>query len=69
MPDINFIKQRIAVYAGREIDPNSDIQVKSILYNMGIKLPQKRDLNESLNSSNNEHEIISLISRYRNLTR
>lgn len=69
MPDINFIRQRIAVYAGKEIDPNADLQVKDVLYKLGIKLPQRNNLNESLNSCNSEHEIIDLINRYRRLTK
>jgi len=66
--DKAFILQRICIYAGRQIDPNSDLQVKDVFNNvLGIKLPQRRTLNESLAAANNEHEIIGLIEKYRNI--
>lgn len=68
MADLNFIRQRIAIYGGKDIDPNADLQVKDLLMNMGIRLPQRRDLNDSLQSCNEEHEVIKLISKYRKLS-
>jgi len=66
--DKAFILQRICIYAGKQIDPNSDLQVKDVFNNvLGIKLPQRRTLNESLAAANNEHEIIGLIEKYRNI--
>jgi len=63
-----FILQRICIYAGKQIDPNSDIQVKEVLNSvLGIKLPQRRTLNESLAIANNEHDIIGLLMKYRNV--
>ena len=68
MTDKAFILQRICIYAGKQIDPNSDLQVKDVFNNvLGIKLPQRRTLNESLAAANNEHEIIDLIKKYRNI--
>lgn len=69
MADSNFIKQRIAVYAGKEIDPSADLQVKDVLNNLGIKIPQRSNLDDALKSTNEEHEIIELIIRYRKLKR
>ena len=68
MTDKAFILQRICIFAGKQIDPNSDLQVKDVFNNvLGIKLPQRRTLNESLAAANNEHEIIGLIEKYRNI--
>jgi hypothetical protein len=68
MADRNFIKQRIDIFAGKPVDPNSDIQVKEALYNLNIKLPQKNLLDDSLNAANDSHEIIRLIIQYRKLS-
>lgn len=66
MADKHFILQRICIYVGKEIDPKSDIQVKEALNTvLGIKLPQKRTLDESLSAANSEHEVINLILKYR----
>ncbi len=63
MVDKSYILQRICIYAGKQIDPNSDLQVKDVFYNvLGIKLPQRRTLNESLAAANEEHEIIDITS-------
>ncbi len=68
MVDKAFILQRICIYAGKQIDPNSDLQVKDVFNNvLGIKLPQRRTFNESLSVANDEHEIIDLIIKYRNI--
>jgi hypothetical protein len=67
--DKAFILQRICIYAGKQIDPNSDLQVKDVFNNvLGIKLPQRRTLNESLEAANHEHEIIGLITKNRNIS-
>jgi DNA polymerase I-like protein with 3'-5' exonuclease and polymerase domains len=68
MADRNFIKQRIDIFAGKPINPNSDIQVKEALYNLDIKLPQKNLLDDALIAANNSHEIIRLILQYRKLS-
>ena len=67
MVDKNYIKQRIDIFANKPIDPNSDLQVKSALLGLNIKLPQKNNLNDSLNASNDKHEIVSLIIQYRKM--
>lgn len=62
----DFIYQRICIFSGTEIDPNSDEQVTNVLRErFNIHLPQRRTLDESLASSGSEHEIISLIIKYR----
>lgn len=62
----DFILQRICIFSGKEIDPNSEEQVINILRDkFNIHLPQRRTLNESLTSSCSEHEIINLILQYR----
>ena len=63
--DKNYLKQRIAIFAKQPIDPNSDLQVKSALLGLDIKLPQKRDFNDALNACNDEHEFVRLIKQYR----
>ncbi len=61
-----FILQRICIFSGTEIDPNAEEQVINILKEkFNIQLPQRRTLNESLESSGSSHEIISLILQYR----
>ena len=67
MVDKSYIKQRINIFANQPIDPNSDLQVKRALLGLGIKLPQKNNLNDSLNASNDKHEIVSLIIQYRKM--
>ena len=68
MADRNFIKQRIDIFAGKPIDPSSDLQVKEALYNLNIKLPQKNLLDDALSAANDGHEIIRLIIQYRKLS-
>lgn len=66
--DKAFILQRICIYAGKQIDPNSDFQVKDVLSSeLGIKLPQKQTLDDSLAATNSDHEIVGLIIKYRNI--
>lgn len=61
-----FILQRICIFSGTEIDPNAEQQVINILKEkFNIQLPQRRTLNESLESSGSSHEIVSLILQYR----
>ena len=62
----DFILQRICIFSGKEIDPNSEEQVINILRDkFNIHLPQRRTLDESLSSSGSVHEIVNLILRYR----
>ena len=61
-----FIKQRISVFAGIDVDPDIDTQVIDVLRRkFNIYLPQRPTLNESLNAAISDHEIISLITEYR----
>ena len=68
MADKKYIKQRIDIFANQPIDPNSDLQVKSALLGLNIKLPQKNNLTDSLNASNENHEFVKLIKQYRNMS-
>jgi DNA polymerase I-like protein with 3'-5' exonuclease and polymerase domains len=66
MDSKEFIHKRICIYAGKDIDPNSDEQVGDVLRSkFNIHLPQRRSMNESLTSAISDHEIISLILKYR----
>ena len=66
MDSKEFVHKRICIYAGRDIDPNSDEQVEDILRSkFNILLPQRKLMNESLSSATSDHEIISLILKYR----
>ena len=66
MDSKEFIHKRICIYAGKDIDPNSDEQVGDILRSkFNIHLPQRRSMSESLTSAISDHEIISLILKYR----
>lgn len=61
-----FILQRIHIFAGRDVDPNSDTDVKEMLRSkFNIHLPQRQTMNESLSASINDHEILRLILQYR----
>ena len=61
-----FLKKRISVFAGKEIDPDADEQVQTLLnHKFNIKLPQRVSLNESLKSCISDHEIITLLIQYR----
>lgn len=65
-----FILQRICIYAGKEIDPNSDEQVKRVLQSkFNIFLPQRQTMDESLAAATNDHEIIGLILKYRSMSK
>jgi len=66
MDSKEFVHKRICIYAGIDIDPNSDEQVEDILRSkFNIHLPQRKSMNESLTSATSDHEIISLILKYR----
>ena len=68
MTNKEFILQRICIYAGKKIDPNSDKQVEDILPNkFNIHLPQRRSMNESLDAAIGDHEILDLIKKYRTM--
>lgn len=61
-----FLLQRICVYAGGEMDPNSDKQVEEMLRRkFNIHLPQRPSMNESLASTISDHEILGLLLEYR----
>ena len=66
MDSKEFIHKRICIYAGRDIDPNSDEKVEDVLRSkFNIYLPQRKSMNESLASAKSDHEIIGLILKYR----
>ena len=66
MPNKEFIHKRICIFAGADLDPSVDESVVSILRSQfNIHLPQRASLDESLKSSNSDHEIIELILQYR----
>jgi DNA polymerase I-like protein with 3'-5' exonuclease and polymerase domains len=69
MASKEFISQRIAVYAGKPIDPDSDKQVEEMLRSkFNIHLPQRRSMNESLSAAISDHEILKLLIEYRLMT-
>lgn len=61
----DYIQQRINIFAGKPINPASDLQVKDALLGLKIKLPQKTNLDDALDACNDDHEIIGLIIRFR----
>ena len=66
MDSKEFVYKRICIYAGRDIDPNSDEQVEDILHSkFNIHLPHRKSMNESLTSATSDHKIIGLILKYR----
>lgn len=68
MASKEFIGQRICIYAGQPIDPNSDTQIEEMLLRkFNIHLPQRRSMNESLIAAISTHEILSLIIQYRTM--
>jgi DNA polymerase I-like protein with 3'-5' exonuclease and polymerase domains len=68
MASKEFIHQRICIYAGQKLDPDSDMQVEEILLRkFNIHLPQRRSMNESLIAAISNHEILSLIIQYRTM--
>lgn len=68
MANKDFILQRIRIFAGMEIDPGVDEQVDELLKGkFDIMLPQRRSLNESLEASTSDHDIVALILKYRTM--
>ncbi|TNE94333.1 MAG: hypothetical protein EP324_01970 [Gammaproteobacteria bacterium] len=68
MNNKEFLRKRICIFSGKDIDPDSDEQVENILRDkFNIYLPQRNSLNSSLNSTASDHEIIGLILQYRTL--
>ena len=68
MANKEFISRRINIYAGREIDLDSDKEIQEMLRTkFNIHLPQRQTMNESLGAAINDHEILSLILQYRSL--
>lgn len=66
MVNKEFISRRINIYAGREIDPNSDKDVQEMLRSkFNIHLPQRQTMNESLSAAIHDHEILRLLLQYR----
>ena len=66
MDSKELVHKRICIFAGRDIDPDSDEQVQDVLRSkFNIYLPQRRSMDESLSSANSDHEIIGLILKYR----
>jgi len=69
MDNKEFIHKRICIFAGKSIDPNSDAQVEDILRcKFNIYLPQRKSMFDSLTSTKSDHEIISLILKYRSMS-
>jgi len=61
-----FIRQRIAIFAGMDIDPAIDSQVIEVLQRkFNILLPQRPNLNEALEVVAKDHELIGLLLQYR----
>jgi len=66
MANKDFILQRISIFAGKEIDPNADEEVDELLKEkFEIMLPQRRSMNESLEASTSDHDVVALILKYR----
>lgn len=63
-----FILQRICIFAGKELDPDSDEQVNEVLRSkFNILLPQRRSMIEAMEAVASDHEIIGLIIQYRSM--
>jgi DNA polymerase I-like protein with 3'-5' exonuclease and polymerase domains len=70
MSDKAFVLQRIRIFAGKDIDPNSDKEVENMLRTkFNIHLPQRSSMEQSLSATTSDHEILSLITQYRNMSR
>jgi hypothetical protein len=64
----DYLRQRIAIFAGEDIDPTDDPKVAKMLRaKFNVFLPQRRSLDESLAACICDHEIISLIAQYRSV--
>ncbi len=69
MDSKEFVHKRIRIYAGKNIDPNSDEQVEDILrFKFNIHLPQRNSMDEALASATSDHEMIGLILKYRTMS-
>ncbi len=69
MDSKEFVHKRICIYAGKNIDPNSDEQVEDILrFKFNIHLPQRNSMDEALASATSDHEMIGLILKYRTMS-
>lgn len=61
-----FLHQRICIYAGATLDPDSDEEVAAMLRRkFNVNLPQRSSLEAALKAATSEHEIIALILKYR----
>ena len=68
MPKKEYILQRICIYVDKDFDPMIDQQVLEVLRaKFNIHLPQRTSLNESLESTASDHEIVGLILKYRTM--
>ncbi len=66
MTDKHFLLQRINNFSGQEFDPGSDEQVEDILRRkFSVYLPQRQSFDDRLANTTCDHEIISLIKKYR----
>lgn len=66
MSNKEFIHQRICIYADKDFDPAVDVQVEEVLRSkFNIHLPQRKSMDESLESATSDHGIIELILQYR----
>ena len=64
MTDKELIFQRICAYTG-EIDVSSDQKVVEVLRDkFNIRLPQRKNIVESLKASVSDHEILDLLISY-----
>ena len=68
MADKDFMRQRIIAYAGRPMDPDSDVEVQALLrQKFNIHLPQRASFLDSLVSAASTHELLDLLIEYRKL--
>ena len=63
-----FLHTRICNFLGKVVDLNLDSELEVALREqLNIRLPQRANMNESLSSSNSDHEIIGLLLQYRTM--
>ena len=66
MIDKAFLRQKIAVFFGEDIDPDMDQEVITLLRTkLNIRLPQRTQLNAALQASASTHAVIELLLEYR----
>jgi hypothetical protein len=66
MIDKTFLRQKIALFFGEDIDPDKDEQVVAMLRSkFNIRLPQRTQLNAALQASASTHAVIELLLDYR----